>query len=284
MKKKRLTCENARKIPIGKALAFLGHLPIRNSEKEAWYLSPLRTESQASFKVSKTLNKWYDHGEGIGGNVIDLICKISRVSVQEALEVLAGLGTVSYKTFEIQHKDLGESKIQIKKIKILQHPALLQYLQQRKIDLAQAKLFCREVHYTIESKNYFAIGLKNDSGGWELRNRYCKASSSPKDIKLIKNGSLRVIVLEGMFDLFSWLTIHHHEKRQVDFLILNSVALAKKAMPIFESYETIELYLDNDDTGKKTANLFLNEKPNCSNRSEIYKGFKDLNAWLMKTK
>ena len=40
MKKEKLSCEQARKISIVKALAFLGHLPTRNTEKEAWFLSP----------------------------------------------------------------------------------------------------------------------------------------------------------------------------------------------------------------------------------------------------
>ena len=81
MKKERtikLTCERARAFPIEKALAKLGHFPTRSTEKEAWFLSPFRSETQASFKVSKKLNRWYDHGAGKGGNVIDLICQINK--------------------------------------------------------------------------------------------------------------------------------------------------------------------------------------------------------------
>ncbi len=84
----RLTCERARAFPIEKALAKLGHFPTRTTEKEAWFLSPFRSETQASFKVSKKLNRWYDHGAGKGGNVIDLICQINKSSVREALKFL----------------------------------------------------------------------------------------------------------------------------------------------------------------------------------------------------
>ncbi len=70
------------------ALAKLGHFPTRSTEKEAWFLSPFRPETQASFKVSKKLNRWYDHGAGKGGNVIDLICQINKSSVREALSFL----------------------------------------------------------------------------------------------------------------------------------------------------------------------------------------------------
>jgi len=34
----------------------LGHFPTRETDKEAWFLSPFRSENQASFKVCKKLN------------------------------------------------------------------------------------------------------------------------------------------------------------------------------------------------------------------------------------
>ena len=42
----RLTCERARAFLIEKALAKLGHFPTRTNEKEAWFMSPLRSETQ----------------------------------------------------------------------------------------------------------------------------------------------------------------------------------------------------------------------------------------------
>ena len=37
-----------------------------------WYKSPLRNESEASFKVNTTMNSWFDFGVGKGGNIITL--------------------------------------------------------------------------------------------------------------------------------------------------------------------------------------------------------------------
>ena len=89
MSSKRITCERARNLSIVKTLASFGHFPSRTTEKEAWFLSPLRSETQASFKVSLILNKWYDHGLGTGGNGLDLIVALKKCSVKEALEVLS---------------------------------------------------------------------------------------------------------------------------------------------------------------------------------------------------
>ncbi|GBF21147.1 MULTISPECIES: hypothetical protein [Arenibacter] len=82
----RTRCETARDFPIERALAKFGHFPTRTSVKEAWFLSPFRSETQASFKVSKELNRWYDHGAGKGGNVIDLVCIVNGSSVRETLD------------------------------------------------------------------------------------------------------------------------------------------------------------------------------------------------------
>ena len=284
MKKEKLSCEQARKISIVKALAFLGHLPTRNTEKEAWFLSPLRSETQASFKVSKKLNCWYDHGLGKGGNCIDLVCALSKVSVSDALAILAQLKTVDYDLPKQQETNFKESRIEIKHVKTIQHPALLEYLSERKISLIAAKRFCREVHYTIGNKYYFSIALKNNSGGWEFRNRYCKSSSSPKDLTLIQNESQNLMVLEGMFDLLSLIIIYPNLKREADFLILNSVSFVDKALPILDNYETIELYLDRDEAGRKSTAFLLNSTSRCIDKSELYAAEKDLNAWLMKTK
>ena len=86
--KRKINCETARDFSVIKTLEKLGHFPKRTTEKEAWFLSPFRSETQASFKVSKTKNRWYDHGEGVGGNVIDLVCKIKKKKKQEALKFL----------------------------------------------------------------------------------------------------------------------------------------------------------------------------------------------------
>ncbi|RXG28466.1 toprim domain-containing protein [Leeuwenhoekiella marinoflava] len=283
MKKEKLSCENARKISIVKALEFLGHYPTRNSEKEAWFLSPLRSETQASFKVSKTLNCWYDHGLGKGGNCIDLVCALSKVSVSHALAILAQLKTVDYDLPKQQETNFKESRIEIKHVKMIQHPALLEYIHERKISLIAAKRFCREVHYTIGSKYYFSIALKNNSGGWEFRNRHCKSSSSPKDLTLVKNGFSYLIILEGMFDLLSLITVYPNLKREADFLVLNSVAFADRALPYFDHYKLVELYLDQDEAGRKATANFLNSTSKCIDKSEFYTAEKDLNAWLMKT-
>ncbi|ASV29295.1 toprim domain-containing protein [Maribacter cobaltidurans] len=277
----RLSCERARAFPIEKALAKLGHFPTKENDKEAWFLSPFRLETQASFKVSKTLNRWYDHGEGTGGNVIDLVCKISQCTVKEALRII-GEDKSSFlfqqrPSFKVEQQD----KIFVKEVKELTHYALRGYLSSRSISTATAKKYISEVHYSFKNKNYFAIGFKNDSGGWELRNKYYKNCSSPKDITHIKKGNGKLIVTEGVFDLLSLLSYNEILEAEYDFSVLNSTAFVSKAMEIMKGYLQIDLYLDNDTNGKRTTERLMAHSNNCLDKSMLYQGFKDMNEWLI---
>ena len=65
-----MNIEEAKKISIADYLHSLGCSPVKRQGANLWYKSPLREETEASFKVNTDLNKWYDFGLGKGGNII----------------------------------------------------------------------------------------------------------------------------------------------------------------------------------------------------------------------
>ena len=89
----------------------------------------------------------------------------------------------------------------------LYNRVLLRYLAERGISSDVAVPNCRAVSYTLHGKLYFAIGFRNVSDGYELRNRFFKASLSPKDISLMDNGSYTCNLVEGFIDCLSWLEL-----------------------------------------------------------------------------
>ena len=275
----RLSCERARAFPIEKALAKLGHFPTKTAEKEAWFLSPFRSETQDSFKVSKINNQWYDHGEGAGGNVIDLVCRLLKSSVKEALEFMNE--DISCFSFHQQpHFSKNETGISITKIQDITHPALIQYLNYRKIPLQIANSYCSEVWYTFKDNKFFAIGLENNKNRWELRNKIFKNSSSPKSYTHIQKNSKQLIILEGMFDLLSLAVLNAPLINVSDVMVLNSLAFIKNIESYISNYEMVDLYLDNDSAGQK-ATLYLTKKyGHVSDQSDGYKNHKDLNDLL----
>ena len=277
--KRKINCETARNFSIVKALEKLGHFPKKTTEKEAWFLSPFRSETQASFKVSKTKNRWYDHGAGIGGNVIDLTCKILKCSINEALSFLNS-DTLFFSFQQQQLFSKPEIGIDIIKVQDIIHPALIQYLNFRSISVSVAKKYCKEVWYSHKDKTFFAIGLKNNKNGWELRNKIFKNSSSPKCYTYIQNNKKQLTILEGMFDLLS-LAVRNETLLDIsDVLVLNSISFAKYIEKYITKYDLVNLYLDNDKAGKNTTKYLTETHKNIIDQSNIYKNHKDLNDLL----
>ncbi len=277
--KEKINCERARNISVIETLAKLGHFPIKESENEAWFLSILRSETQASFKVSKNKNRWYDHGAGFGGNIIDLIQRIKNCSVKEALVFL--VNGISY--FSFQQQEIFENvtpKICILKVIDIKHSALIQYLNSRKITLTTARTYCKEVWYQYEDKKYFAIGLQNEKGGWELRNKYFKNSNSPKSYTYLKKSTNQLLIVEGMFDLLSLAELKNETVKNSDIIILNSVHFVNEIEKFIIDYQGVNLYLDNDKAGIKATKDIIEKHRQTVDHSETYKNYKDLSEFL----
>ena len=283
--KNTMDCEKARNIDIVSTLAKLGHFPVRKTEKEAWFLSPFRSETQASFKVSLKKNYWIDFGTFEGGSTIDLVMKMENCSVKEALERLSG--NMCHFSFHRRpnpiKKEHRANPIEIIEEKEIEHLALQNYLTSRKISTKTARKLCKEVHYKIGDRTYFAIGLRNRSGGWELRNRYWKGSTSPKDVSLIKNDSKNLAITEGMFDMLTLIELRPEFLKTHELLVLNTTAFVKRMITEIGEYENVELFLDRDKTGLGMTELLLEKCPNSRDMSSLYGSFKDINEWKVKS-
>jgi hypothetical protein len=225
------------------------------------------------------LNRWYDFGIGKGGNLIDLVCLIHNCEVKVALALLQQ-NTISPFYSPPKKQQPKEPKIQIKAVEPLNHPALRNYLKSRKIPIKIARQYCKQVWYSSKHKQFFAIGLKNHSGGWELRNKFYKNSSSPKTYSLFETDAKQLIITEGMFDFLSLATIDEELVKSSDCIILNSTAFIDRIKILIPEYDDIRLYLDNDLSGKKAANSLLSLCDNITDCSDSYSEYVDLNEKL----
>jgi len=281
----RYNCKTAKELSIVDYLEQCGIHPQRIKDHNYWYLSPLREEKSASFKVNLNLNAWMDFGEGIGGNLIDLGIRMHNCSVEEFLERLNN-GNPDF-SFHQQTprraEPQPENPVIITGVKTLGHPALITYLESRGIDPAIAASYCKEIGFTISNKAYFAIGFSNRSGGYELRNNWFKGASSPKDITIIDGGHKAAIVLEGFTDFLSLLQLKGGQS-QSDFIILNSVALAERAVPILKNYPEVFLMLNHDKAGIAAAEKLQVADISFTDASGFYKGFNDINEYLASQK
>lgn len=279
LKNDRVTIAQAKEIDMVQYLASQGHEPTKIRGNDYWYLSPLRDEKTASFKVNAKHNIWYDHGQGKGGNLIDFGTIYFNCSVSDFLKTLAG--SLSFQPQQnSSRKDTPDApKIIIEKVEELTSPALLKYLRERRIDSDVALLFCKQVTYNFNGKNYYGIGFQNNAGGWEIRNRFYKTSSTPKDYTLIKNGSENIAVFEGCMDFLSFIGNNADNREQSDYLILNSLSFFVRSLPVMQGYSSKNLYLDWDDAGRRATAKALSIDSSFTDKSNLYKGYEDYNDW-----
>ena len=277
-----MNCKQFNSISLEEVLVSLGHLPTKQNEKEAWFLNPFANENHTSFKINKNMNYWYLHSEGIGGNNINFMQKYLKASVKEVLEWAENQNFSSFQNQNFPNQKLENlhKNYEIIEVKEIRHPALMEYLKTRKVE--NQTEFLKEIQYQMNDKNYFAIGFKNDSGGYEIRNKYSKICLGKKDVSTIKNDSENLKIFEGFFDFLSFKNIEKSlENESSDYVILNSVSMISKIKNSLENYKKIELYFDNDEAGNRAVEMLKNEMGNIEDCRVLYSDFKDLNEWTM---
>ena len=189
------------RISIRDFLAWRGIQPKYERNGYGMYLSPLREERTPSFKVDYVQNLWYDFGLGEGGTLLTLMMRLERCDSREAVRRLQNgekrdAGSVSLSPGVGEPLGVGGALSVVRPAAVpalrilsdasLRHPALIGYLVSRGIVPSVAAAFCREVRYEVNGRAFFAVGFRNDAGGWELRSARFKGGSSPKYITTLK--------------------------------------------------------------------------------------------------
>lgn len=283
MNPQKMTCAQAKEMDMVDYLSTLGYEPEKIRNTDYWYLSPLRDEKTPSFKVDRKRNWWYDHGLGKGGSLVDFGIEYFHCTTGELLEKLSSSLSFHQPVRQsIGIADEPESRIKVVGNFALSSFGLLRYLAERRIPVEIADQYCREVRYELNTKTYYGIGFKNDSGGFEIRNPFYKTSSAPKDITTFANGAKEVVVMEGFFDFLSFMSINKNiPADSFDFVVLNSVALFERARPFMEQHDGIRLFLDRDATGQNCSRFALSISNKYTDESSLYANHKDLNEWLV---
>ena len=286
-----MNIQEIKMIKLQDFLASLGYTPTKQQGNKLWYISPFRQESHASFKVNTEHNQWYDFGIGKGGNIIDLAEQLYKSSDVSYLIHQIGHNVPSMVSASPGVVKPKQSSATFENLQVLplSHPALIRYLQDRCIDREVAKSVCKEVHYEVNNKCYFAIGFPNCGGGYELRNPFFKGCIAPKDIShFYANEPKKICFLfEGFIDFLSFMTLRRIQSPQYnglsnqDYLILNSVTNIHKALKCLSVYNNIQCFLDNDEAGRNAYLQLSKELGDSSVKaSALYNGYKDLNDYL----
>ena len=283
-----MNIKEIKQIKLQDFLTAMGCKPVKQYGVNLMYLSPLRTEKHASFKVNTEINQWYDFGIGRGGNIItlaellynssDVSYLIHQIERNAPSSVSGSLPTVKPTTPQNSFEHL--------QVLPITHPALIKYLEERCIDIETARTVCKELHFDTRGKHYFGIGFPNIAGGYEIRNPFFKGCIAPKDISHFYAEEPKKVcfLFEGFMDFLSFMTLLRKEndglKRQ-DYLVLNSVSNIQKALEPLSHYENVQCFLDTDEAGRNAYLQLSKElgKP-VTDASTLYNGYKDLNEYL----
>lgn len=277
------SCAQVKQQDLVAYLALLGFAPQKISGPNYWYLSPLRKENTPSFKVDRRLNLWYDHGTGLGGNLVDFGIRFYNCTVGQFLLRFSGQAApVPHANPAPLEHTVGSpsKKISIVRETPLNSLVLQRYLRSRHIPPLIAAVWCKEVIFQLGDKQYRAIGFRNSEGGYELRNTWFKGSSSPKASTYIPKGASKVAVFEGFFDFLSYLSITHGQAGPAaDYLVLNSLSFFPSHYERMERYQQVQLFLDRDAAGITCTQNALARSSRYADESALYRGYKDLNDW-----
>ena len=286
-----MNIKKIKQIKLQDFLASMGFKPVKQYGVNFMYLSPLRTEKHASFKVNTEINQWSDFGIGRGGNIIalaellynssDVSYLIHQIERNAPSSVSGSLPTVKPITPQNSFEHL--------QVLPITHPALIKYLEERCIDVETARTVCKELHFDTRGKHYFGIGFPNIAGGYEIRNPFFKGCIAPKDISHFYAEEPKKVcfVFEGFMDFLSFMTLRKLKNPQQtglslqDYLVLNSVTNIHKTAKRLSRYDSVQCFLDNDEAGRNAYLQLSKElRKSITDASTLYNGFKDLNEYL----
>src|SRR5690606_1680466 len=122
-----------------------------------------------SIAVRDSKNKWYDHSQGVGGDIIYAIRHFEQKSFVEAVNAI---DTVTH-----NYKPPVEPKTASKTIEFdilheseqITHPALIKYIRSRGLEPRHLFGMAKEIHWARDGRNFFGIGFTNDRGGYAIR-------------------------------------------------------------------------------------------------------------------
>ena len=242
-----MTIQDVKQIKLADYLQSLGYTPVKQQGRNLWYKSPLREETDASFKVNTELEKWYDFGIGKGGNIIALAAELYR---SEDVAYLQERGI-----------NIGLAKRECRELRFMN------------ADKPYFAIGFPNMAGGYEVRNRYFKG--------------CVAPKDITHIRQQGGQRCMCYLFEGFMDYLSFLTIRvennpqHPRLDTQDYIILNSVSNLAKAENLLETYTQIGCFLDNDTAGRNTCKK-LKEKfgERMLDKSMYYRDYKDLNDYL----
>lgn len=273
--------------------------PQRKNGHKVLYFSPLRNEKSPSLWVDTKANLWCDFGDAKwkGGDGIHLV-RAYLDSENEGCAVTDALRWLKNMTGFIPDikpvNDPGdtptEKTLVLRQTGPIVHENLIEYARGRGIpkNLLVKHFDQATIFNTKSQKKFFALSMRNDLKGYELRNPHFKGCIGKKYITFIRGTEDKpdgINIFEGAFDYLSVIAQQNGLHLKKDAIILHSLINLKKATAYIKNYgyQNCFTWMDNDEPGKEAVNSWdefckTEEKLLHVPMNRLYFPYKDVNA------
>jgi hypothetical protein len=299
----KYTDQEKQKLQSISIVEIMAHMGKNLYNQKGMYYSPFRDESTPSFHIDGATNRWYDFGTSEGGGLFEFVCRIAGITRGEVYDWLASFRhMVPESEYKALIAPMLERKPHSSRIVIdsashhFTRRKLVEYAADRAVSKEVLEKYCEEIVYHVDSapdRKFYAIGFKNNSGGYVLRSSISKRCSSSDITTLGSDGEMtqdatcdKVLVFEGFMDFLSWITDVKQQTPQYDCCILNSVSNIARALPWIMEHRNIAAFMDNDDAGRETLQKIMDSASEGAHdvcvydMSRLYEGYNDLNEKL----
>ncbi len=264
------------------------------------YSSPFSDQSHDHLVVNTETNTWWDETLKRGGRPIDIVVEFLRTSGQRhtAVDALRWIRTeVGYRTLELpadmKHHYSEDKKYLLKEVSYISSGFLIAYLEDvRAIPVRTAMPLIKEVTVLNQKtgKEFKALGLENEDGGFAIRNPFMKGHAKPDNITFLRGKVPKPETVHIFKDMFDYLSAVEHNRGNHfhgDTIVLNSLANIPKSSAYIRNYGYRKCYtwFDNTVEGNRLTAIFhrfLKTEPDLTHykMNKLYEGYKDVNAWL----
>jgi hypothetical protein len=278
----QLSLDQINKIDLVDYLATLGIRPKKRKAHNHYYCSPLsgHPSGRPTFIVNRHLNRWRETTTRQTGRLADLAVNLYDCTIGELTAKLqAALPPVSRKQLETY--PISQPTTTIERTHPIRSAYLQQFLWERRISIDVTRQYCLEAWYTRDNNLYHALALRNDTGGFELFDRYHQYRVPASGPTLLTHHSKDIAVFRHVLDMLSFATIFPGPGGDYpDFLVLNATVPFQAIRQIIEPYRSIHLFLPNDASASVFNNQATSILPACKDHRALYQGYPTLNNWV----
>lgn len=287
MKLSNTDIQTAKRFPVSDYLLSKGYEPAKEVGGQLLYFSPLHAEKTPSFFVDPGKNVFNDFGAGEKGDIIRLAQLLDKCDFVQTVERLTKMEPQNRSFFfsgQYSSNTPEFSSVEVLSASAVVSPTLVKYVRSRGISEGLARKYLQEVRYSNKGWDYFALGFRNDSGGYELRSPGFKGKTG-NGITTIQGKPGTINLFEGFFDFLSACEYYRNDTPIHTTIVLNSTVNISAVLPILPKGNGLRCFFDNDATGEKCLSKLIEAGFKPENMAQkVYPKSNDFNEFLMNSR